>query len=64
MLLRLKLSDVAEHGSNPQARRTALVVALAVGLAALDDFAQQLVRVVQVLLGFAGVLNEPLVSLL
>lgn len=62
MRLRLKFSDVAEHGSNPQARRTALVGALAVGLAALDDFAQQLGRVVQVLLGFVGVLNEPLLT--
>lgn len=44
LALKVKLSDVSEHGRNPQACRTAFVRALAVGLAALYEFAQQLSR--------------------
>ncbi|AKG03049.1 hypothetical protein YH69_33895 (plasmid) [Pseudomonas aeruginosa] len=64
MRLRLKLSDVAEHCSNPKARCTALIGALAICVATLDNFAQQLGRLIQVLLGFVGVLNEAMVVLL
>ncbi|WP_435647182.1 hypothetical protein [Pseudomonas aeruginosa] len=62
MRLRLKLSDVAEHCSNPKARCTALIGALAICVATLDNFAQQLGRLIQVLLGFVGVLNEAMVG--
>ncbi|MNJ62732.1 hypothetical protein D3C77_585830 [compost metagenome] len=40
MRLRLELGDILKHSSHPQAGRTALVGALAVGLTALADFAQ------------------------
>ncbi|HHH9443087.1 TPA: hypothetical protein ACP32N_005075 [Pseudomonas aeruginosa] len=63
MGLWLELGDVIDHSGNPLAGCAALIGALAVGLTSLADFTKQLRRVIQVLLGLVGVLNEPMMSL-